>query len=70
MNTTNPNLDLSQGAVARALLKAGGPSLQQECGNIAPIAVGDVAVTGPGKLPCRYVLHTVLPAYKKRSNEV
>lgn len=53
--------------MAKALLTAGGKSLQQECNDIAPIAVGDVAVTGPGKLPCQYVLHTVLPSYKEHS---
>ena len=69
MNTSNPNLDLSQGAVARVLLKAGGQSLQQECDEVSPITVDDVAITGPGNLPCQYVLHTVMPSHKKRSSE-
>ena len=69
MNTTNPQLQLSQGAVSLALLKVGGQLLQQECDNKAPINVGDVAITGPGNLRCRHVLHTVLPGYKKRSVE-
>jgi len=63
VNTTNVNLDLRQGAVSLALLKAGGTALQQECTDAAPINVGDVAVTGPGNLPCKYVLHTVVPSY-------
>lgn len=69
MNTTNTDLNLSQGNVAKALLRAGGKSLQQECDATAPINVGDVAVTGPGMLPCRHVLHTVMPSYKKHSGE-
>lgn len=69
VNTTNGNLDLSQGAVALALLKAGGKSLQRECSRAAPINVGDVAVTGPGNLPCQHILHTVLPSYQKQSSE-
>lgn len=50
--------------MAKTLLKAGGQSLQQECAAAARIAVGDVAITGPGKLHCQYVLHTVMPSYK------
>lgn len=69
MNTTNVNLDLSHGAVALALLKAGGKSLQQECTKAAPIKVGDVAITGSGNLPCQFVLHTVIPSYKKHLSE-
>ena len=55
--------------MARVLLKAGGQSLQQECDEVSPISVGDVAITGPGNLPCQYVLHTAMPSYKKRSSE-
>ena len=69
MNTTNPNLNLSQGAVSHALLKGGGGSLQEACSAIAPIGVGEVAVTSSGNLPCKHVFHTVLPAYKTNSNE-
>ena len=70
MNTTNTNLDLSQGAVSRVLLKAGGSSLQQECTKRAPINVGEVAVTGSGNLPCQYVFHTVLPKHSSRAEKV
>lgn len=63
MNSTNPHLDLSQGAVARALLNAGGQQLQSECKAKAPLRVGEVAVTGPGKIPCKYIVHTVVTSY-------
>ena len=63
VNTTNCNLDLSQGAVATALAKAAGPTLQAECNKKAPVSVGNYAVTGAGKLPCRNVLHVVAPNY-------
>ena len=69
VNTTNGNLDLSQGAVASALLKAGGKSLQQECTKVAPINVGDVATTGPGNISCHHIFHTVMPSYKKHPSE-
>ena len=60
VNTTNRDLNLSSGAVSIALLKAGGQQLQAECTNKAPINTGDVAVTSPGALPCRYVFHTII----------
>ena len=70
VNTTNTNLKLSQGAVSSALLKAGGTELQQECSQKAPIRVGDVASTGPGKLPCQLVFHNVLPSYRQLAEKV
>ena len=63
VNSTNTNLDLSQGAVARALLKVGGQQLQTECTAKAPLRVGEVAVTRPGKIPCKYIVHTVVANY-------
>ena len=69
VNTTNVDLNLSQGAVAQALSKAAGPALQAECTKKAPISVGDIAVTGGGRLPCRYVLHTVAAQYPRREKQ-
>ena len=63
VNTTNGDLNLSNGGVAEALSKAAGPALQEECKKKAPISVGDIAVTGGGKLQCQYVLHTVAAQY-------
>ena len=63
VNTASNDLNLSNGAVANSLLKAGGQALQDECtsyvmqnGKLSP---GDVVVTGPGKLSCKKVVHTV-----------
>ena len=53
--------------MSRALLSAGGDALQQECLRTAPVHVGDVGVTGPGKLLCRHVFHVVMPSYKHKS---
>ena len=69
VNTTNRDLNLSSGAVSIALLKAGGQQLQAECTKKAPINTGDVAVTGPGALPCSYVFHTVIPNYNGKGAE-
>ncbi len=57
------------GGVAAAIAAAAGPVLQQEsdayveaCG---PIATGTTAVTSGGKLPARWVIHTVGPRYRE-----
>ncbi len=63
MNSTNRNLDLSQGAVAHALLKAGGHTLQAECTAKSPISTGEVVPTKPGNIQCQYILHTVVPNF-------
>ena len=69
VNTTNRDLNLSSGAVSIALLKAGGQQLQAECTEKAPVNTGDVAVTGPGALPCKYIFHTVIPNYNGKGAE-
>ena len=63
INSSNGNLDLTQGAVAQAMAKAAGPALQAECKKKAPIPAGGVAVTGAGELTCRYVFHVNAPSY-------
>ncbi len=69
VNTTNPNLDLSQGAVAQVLLKAGGKNLQDACNAKAPLNEGEVVATKPGNIPCQYILHTVVPNFDKRGGK-
>jgi O-acetyl-ADP-ribose deacetylase (regulator of RNase III) len=56
VNAANSQLVLGAG-VAGAIRAKGGPSIQQECDAIGPIAVGDAAVTGGGDLPARWVIH-------------
>ncbi len=63
VNTTNTQLNLSHGAVAQALAKAAGPSLQAECTAAAPVQVGSVTVTKAGALHCDHILHVVAPNY-------
>ena len=70
VNTTNTNLDLSFGEVAQALSKAAGPTLQAECTNKAPISVGEIAVTGGGRLQSRYVFHVVASQYDHQAEKV
>jgi len=56
VNAANTDLLLGSG-VAGAIRKRGGPTIQEECSEIGPIALGEVAVTGGGDLPARHVVH-------------
>jgi O-acetyl-ADP-ribose deacetylase (regulator of RNase III) len=57
---SSDNTQLSmQGGVSRAIRIAGGEAIAKEARRLAPLKVGDVAVTSAGKLPARYVLHAV-----------
>jgi O-acetyl-ADP-ribose deacetylase (regulator of RNase III) len=56
VNAANTRLVLGTG-VAGAIRSRGGPEIQAECDRIGPIALGDAAVTGAGRLPARFVIH-------------
>lgn len=56
------NSDLTHGGgVAGAISRKGGPSIQQESDQLAPVPVGSAVITTAGNLPSRYVIHTVGP---------
>ena len=56
VNAANSALLLGAG-VAGAIATRGGPEIQAECNRHGPIAVGDAAITGAGRLDARYVIH-------------
>ena len=56
VNAANNDLILGAG-VAGAILRKGGPSIQEECNEIGSIPVGYAAITRGGKLKARYVIH-------------
>jgi O-acetyl-ADP-ribose deacetylase (regulator of RNase III) len=56
VNAANNDLELG-GGVAGAIARRGGPSIQDECRRIGPIAVGEAAITGGGQLRARHVIH-------------
>lgn len=45
------------GGVAAAISRAGGPAVQRESGEKAPIGLGDAVETTAGDMPARYVIH-------------
>jgi O-acetyl-ADP-ribose deacetylase (regulator of RNase III) len=45
------------GGVAGAISRAGGPSVQAESHDRAPIGLGEAVETTAGELPCRWVIH-------------
>jgi O-acetyl-ADP-ribose deacetylase (regulator of RNase III) len=56
VNAANNDLMLG-GGVAGAIRIKGGPAIQQECDRIGPIALGEAAITGAGRLRARHVIH-------------
>ena len=59
------------GGVAAAISRKGGPSIQQESDaivkNRGPLKTGDAVITGGGKLPARFVIHTVGPIWSEHN---
>ncbi len=45
------------GGVAAAIARAGGPDVQRESDEKAPIGLGDAVVTTAGDMPARHVVH-------------
>src|SRR6184192_1689999 len=56
------------GGVDGAIHRAGGPEIMRELDGIRKqigrLAAGDAVATAAGKLPARYVFHTVGPVYR------
>ncbi|PVD29526.1 hypothetical protein C0Q70_08777 [Pomacea canaliculata] len=67
VNAANENMQ-HIGGVAKRIVSRGGQEIQSECYNIlkarGKLSEGDVLVSGPGKLPCKSIIHAVGPRYK------
>ena len=55
-NAANTRL-LHGGGVAGAIARAGGPEIERESRERAPIGLGEAVETGGGQMPCRWVIH-------------
>jgi O-acetyl-ADP-ribose deacetylase (regulator of RNase III) len=49
--------------VAGAISRKGGPEIQRESDVAGFTPTGTAAITGAGRLPCRYVIHAVGPIF-------
>ena len=56
VNAANNDLILG-GGVAGAIRRVGGESIQAECNEHGPVAIGEAAITGAGHLPAKFVIH-------------
>jgi O-acetyl-ADP-ribose deacetylase (regulator of RNase III) len=70
VNAANSSL-LGGGGVDGAIHRAGGPSILKECqrivAKIGHLPPGKAVITGAGRLPTKFVIHTVGPRYRDGS---
>jgi O-acetyl-ADP-ribose deacetylase (regulator of RNase III) len=69
VNAANSRLQHG-GGVAGAIVRKGGLVIQEESDRIGSVPVGQSAITTAGKLPAKYVIHTVGPRWGEGDEEM
>lgn len=69
VNAANSRLEAGSG-VCGAILKAGGPSIFEECRKIGGCPTGSAVATGAGSLRAKFVFHAVGPVYHGKEKDV
>lgn len=63
VNPANENL-VHGGGVAGLISRSGGPEIQEESNQKAPVPTGHATYTGAGDLPFKYIIHAVGPRWR------
>jgi len=69
VNAANTDLALGAG-VAGAIRRKGGDEIDRDARAQGPIALGEAAITGAGRLPNRFVIHAAAMGYRPEDHRV